>query len=105
VVICLVILIMTRFNWYSRRVVSQILKVQVSNDAQFDALFDDLFVKYTSSSELISVDSIHGGMLTELTYSVGLKKSSKIQEFLTEIKKLNGNNRVTLIAGYNSTDL
>ncbi len=105
VVICLVILIMTRFNWYSRRVVSQILKVQVPNDAQFDTLFDGLFVQYTGSSELISVDSIHGGMLTELTYSVGLKKESKIQEFLTEIKKLNGNNRVTLIAGYNSTDL
>jgi len=105
VVICLVILIMTRFNWYARRVVSQILKVQVPNDAQFDALFDSLFVKYTGSSELISVDSIHGGMLTELTYSVGLKKEGKIQEFLTEIKKLNGNNRVTLIAGYNSTDL
>lgn len=105
VVICLVILIMTRFNWYSRRVVSQILKVQVPNDAQFDTLFDGLFVKYTGSSELISVDSIHGGMLTELTYSVGLKKESKIQEFLAEVKKLNGNNRVTLIAGYNSTDL
>jgi uncharacterized membrane protein YhiD involved in acid resistance len=105
VVICLVILIMTRFNWYARRVVSQILKVQVPNDAQFDTLFDSLFVKYTSSSELISVDSIHGGMLTELTYSVGLKKASKIQDLLTEIKKLNGNNRVTLIAGYNSTDL
>jgi uncharacterized membrane protein YhiD involved in acid resistance len=105
VVICLVILIMTRFNWYARRVVSQILKVQVQNDARFDTLFDDLFVKYTSSSELISVDSIHGGMLTELTYSVGLKKPTKIQDFLAEIKKLNGNNRVTLIAGYNSTDL
>ena len=44
-------------------------------------------------------------MLTELTNSVGLKTSSKIQDLLTEIKKLNGNNRVTLIAGYNSTDL
>mgnify|MGYP001025986065 CR=1 FL=1 len=105
VIISLIILIMTRFNWYSRRVISQILKVQVPNDAQFDTLFDAAFLKYTGSSELISVDSVHGGMLTELTYSVGLKKESKVQEFLTEIKKLNGNNRVTLIAGYNSTDL
>jgi uncharacterized membrane protein YhiD involved in acid resistance len=105
VVICLVILIMTRFNWYARKVVSQILRVQVPNNAPFDSLFDNLFLKYTSSSELISVDSVHGGMLTELTYSVGLKKQSKIQEFLTELKRLNDNNRVTLIAGYNSTDL
>jgi uncharacterized membrane protein YhiD involved in acid resistance len=105
VVISLVILIMTRFNWYARQVVSQILRVQLSNDAQFDTLFDDLFVKYTDTSELISVDSVRGGTLTELTYSVGLKKQSKMQEFLSEIKRLNGNNRVTLIAGYNSTDL
>jgi hypothetical protein len=48
---------------------------------------------------------VHNGLLTELTYSVGLKNQGKIQEFLSEIKRLNGNNRVTLIAGYNSTDL
>jgi len=105
VVISLIIVIMTRFNWYARQVVSQILKVQVPNNAEFDTLFDHLFVKYTTTSELISVQSVRGGMLTELTYSVGLKKESKIQEFLSEIKRLNGNNRVTLIAGYNSTDL
>jgi hypothetical protein len=44
-------------------------------------------------------------MLTELTYSVGLKKTDQVQEFLTEIGKLNGHNKVTLIAGYNGTDL
>jgi hypothetical protein len=51
------------------------------------------------------VDSVHSGMLTELTYSIGMKKSSLIQEFISEIKNLNGNNKVTLIAGYNNTDL
>jgi hypothetical protein len=71
----------------------------------FDTLFDKAFVKYTNTSELISVDSVHSGMLTELTYSIGMKKSELIQEFLTEIKNLNGYNKVTLIAGYNSTDL
>lgn len=105
VVISLIVLIMTRFNWFARKVVSQILKVHVPNDAPFDTLFDSLFVKYTSTSELISVDTVHNGMLTELTYNVGLKNQGKIQEFLSEIKRINGNNRVTLIAGYNSTDL
>lgn len=105
VVISLVILLMTRLNMFARKVVSQILKVQVPNDAPYDTIFDPVFLKYTSSSELISVDTVHSGMLTELTYSIGLKKQSKVQEFLTEVKQLNGNNRVTLIAGYNSTDL
>ena len=105
VVISLMILVMTRFNWYEREMSSQILRVQLPNSVPFDTLFDKPFVRYTSSSELISVDSVHGGMLTELTYSIGMKKSGQIQEFLSEIKKLNGNNKVTLIAGYNSTDL
>lgn len=105
VIISLVIVIMTRFNWYARPAVSQILRVQVTNDAAFDTLFNDVFLKYTTASELISVDSVRSGLLTELTYSIGLKKSSQIQEFLAEIKRLNGNNKVTLITGYNGTDL
>lgn len=105
VVISLIILIMTRFNFYARKEISQILKIQIPNDTPFDTIFDPVFLKFTSASELISVDAIHGGMLTELTYNVGLKKKSKIQDFLNEIKKINDNNRVTLIAGYNSTDL
>ena len=105
VVISLVIVLMSRFNWFERQMASQILRVQVGNEASFDTLFDQAFLKYTSSSELISVDSVHGGMLTELTYSIGMKKAGLIQEFLSEVKRLNGNNKVTLIAGYNSTDL
>ena len=105
VVISLVILLMTRFNWFAKEMANQILRVQVPAGTPFDKLFDSPFLKYTSSSELISVDSIHAGMLTELTYSIGTKKSSQINDFLTEIKNLNGNNKVTLIAGYNSTDL
>ena len=105
VVISLMILIMTRFDWFAREMASQILRVQVPNGLPFDSLFDKAFVKFTNSSELISVDTVHSGMLTELTYSIGMKKSNQIQEFITEIRNLNGNNKVTLIAGYNSTDL
>jgi uncharacterized membrane protein YhiD involved in acid resistance len=105
VVISLMILVMTRFDWFAREMASQILRVQVPNGLPFDNLFDKAFVRYTNSSELISVDTVHSGMLTELTYSIGMKKSNQIQEFITEIRNLNGNNKVTLIAGYNSTDL
>jgi len=105
VVISLMLLVMTRFDWFAREMASQILRVQVPNGLPFDNLFDKAFVKYTNSSELISVDTVHSGMLTELTYSIGMKKSNQIQEFISEIRNLNGNNKVTLIAGYNSTDL
>jgi uncharacterized membrane protein YhiD involved in acid resistance len=100
-----VILLMTRYNWFAREMSSHILHIQVHNGAPFETLFDKTFVKYTNSAELISADSIHSGTMTELTYSVGLKKSSQAQELMKEIGSLNGNNKVTLIAGYNGTDL
>jgi uncharacterized membrane protein YhiD involved in acid resistance len=105
IVISLVILLMTRFNWYAREMSGQILRIQIPNGAPFDTLFDKTFLKYTHTSELIGVDSVQSGMMTELTYSIGMKKSNRIQEFLTEIRNLNGDNRVALITGYNGTDL
>jgi len=104
-VISLVIVLMTRLNWFAREMATQILCVQVPTSMPFDSLFDHAFLKYTSVSELISVDSVQSGTMTELIYSVGLKKSALMQDFLAEIKKLNGGNKVTLIAGYNGTDL
>jgi len=104
-VISLVIVLMTRLNWFAREMATQVLRVQVPNSTPFDSLFDHAFIKYTSAAELISVDSVQSGTMTELIYSVGLKKSALMQDFLAEIKKLNGGNKVTLIAGYNGTDL
>jgi uncharacterized membrane protein YhiD involved in acid resistance len=105
VVISLATLLMIRFNWFAREMSSQILRVQVPSETAFDALFDRVFLKYTRSSELIAADSVHGGMLTELTYSVGLRHADEVQPFLADIQKLSGNSKVTLIAGYSGTDL
>lgn len=100
-----VILIMSKFNWYSRPQTSQILKIRVNNDTDFETLFDDTFLKYTTVSDLISVDSVRSGMLTELAYNIVLKKSATKQSLISKVKNLNGNLNVTLITGYNSTDL
>ncbi len=105
VLIALVIVMMTRFDWYARQMTSQILRVQVPSGAPFDGLFNRVFVKYTTIAELISVDSVQSGLVSELTYSIGMKHSNQVEGFLDEIKHLNGNNKVTLIAGYNGTDL
>jgi hypothetical protein len=84
---------------------NQILRVHVPGDAPFTELFENIFLKYTRSSELIAVDSVQSGTLTELTYSVGLKNPGLADAFIAEIKKMNNNNKVTLITGYNGTDL
>lgn len=105
IVISLVIVLMTRFDWYAREMSSQILRIQIPTGVPLDGLFDQVFVRYTSTSELISMDSVQSGTMTELIYSIGLKKSAQMQDFLNEIKNINHGNKVTLIAGYNGTDL
>lgn len=104
-VISLAVILMTRLDWFARNMATQILRIYIPNDTAFDSLFDTAFIKYTSVSELISVDTVQDGALIELVYSVGLKKAAIMQDFIAEIKRLNGGNKVTLIAGYNGTDL
>ena len=105
VVISLLILLMVRFNWFAQEMANQILRIQVPGDVSFEELFESVFLKYTSTADLIAVDSIQSGTLTELTYSIGLKKPSAVDQFLATIKKLNNNNKVTLVTGYYGTDL
>jgi uncharacterized membrane protein YhiD involved in acid resistance len=103
--ISLVIVLMNRFNWFSKEMSSQILRILVPDGLPFDTVFDRVFLKYTQSSDLISADTVESGLFTELTYSVGLKRSTAVEDFLTEIKKLNGNHQVSLITGYSGVDL
>jgi uncharacterized membrane protein YhiD involved in acid resistance len=105
VVISLITLLMTRMDWFAQEISNHILSIQVPNEVEFDTVFDRVFLKYTKESELISVSSVHNGALSELTYSVSMKRKDKNHEFISEIKKVIGNNKVTLIAGYNGTDL
>jgi len=105
VVISLIILLMNRMNRYARENTNQILKIQIAPEIDFDHLFDKAFLKYTESSELISIDSIRAGALTELIYNVSLKKNCNKQKFIEEIKDKTNNLKVTLVTWYNTTDL
>jgi len=99
------IVIMNKFNWYAKPITSQILKIQIDNNLDFEKAFDDVFVKYTTGSELVSLDSVRSGALTELVYSINMDTSVNKQEFISQLKVINGNQKVSLVTGYNSTDL
>jgi Domain of unknown function (DUF4956) len=103
--ICLVVLIMVKFNFFALNNVSQILKIQVANDTHVEGMFDDLFLRYTKESDLISIDTVRSGTATELIYSVVVKKDAQRQEFINSIRERTGNERVSLITGYDTTDL
>jgi uncharacterized membrane protein YhiD involved in acid resistance len=98
-------MIMERFNWFKLDVRSQILKVQLPSGNGFSESLNDVLLRYTSQSELVSMESIRAGALTELMYTVRLKPSTKPSEFIDAMQAKTAGQKVTLLTGYDQTDL
>jgi uncharacterized membrane protein YhiD involved in acid resistance len=105
VAISAAMILMERLDWFKLDVRSQILKVQAPAGDDFSRQIDDALLKFTSQSELVSMESIRGGALTELTYSVRLKNNARPAEFIGALQQVTGGQKVTLLTGYDQTDL
>jgi uncharacterized membrane protein YhiD involved in acid resistance len=103
--ICLVILVMFRFNWFAANIQRQVVKVQVPPDGSSTEDIQDVLIAHTSEFELISMELIRGGTLTEMVYSVRLKKGSEPGRLIAALGEHTGGQRVTVLTGYDQTDL
>ncbi|GAB4517448.1 MAG: DUF4956 domain-containing protein [Anaerolineae bacterium] len=104
-VISLVVVLMTRLDWFAREMNTHIVRVHVPGDAPFETILDRIFARYTTRSELLGVETVHNGTLTELVYSISLKRSAQLQDLVSEIRSHREVERVAVFAGYNGTDL
>jgi hypothetical protein len=105
VAISLIILVMYRFNWFAANVQRQVVKVQVPPDGNYTQNIQDVLISLTSEFELISIESIRGGALTELMYTIRLKKGTEPGELIGRLGERTGGQRVTVLTGYDQTDL
>ncbi|MFY1652208.1 DUF4956 domain-containing protein [Solwaraspora sp. WMMB762] len=105
VAICLIIGVMYRFNWFALNVQRQVVKVQVPPDRDHTHAVQDVLLRLTTEFELVSIESIRGGALTELMYTVRLKKGTEPGELIAALSELTGGQRVTVLTGYDQTDL
>jgi uncharacterized membrane protein YhiD involved in acid resistance len=105
VAICLVILVMRRFDWFRLNVQRQVVKVQVPPDGDNTAAIEDVLLRFTAEFELVSMESIRGGALTELMYTVQLRKGATAPELIAALNERTSGQRVTVLTGYDQTDL
>ena len=96
ILICAIIWCVSSADAFSPTRASHRLRIRVTNEVDHDVAFKDCFLRYLQDSELISVESIQAGMMTELRYLVHLKDTAKVSEFVAALQQLNGNNRVLL---------
>ncbi|MEU0479826.1 DUF4956 domain-containing protein [Streptosporangium sp. NPDC006013] len=105
VAISLVIMIMSRFNWFHLNVQRQVVKVQVPSDEDYTHTIQDVLIQHTDEFELVSMESIRGGALTELMYTVKIKKGGEPGNLISALRERNSGQPVTVLTGYDQTDL
>lgn len=98
IIICALIYVFSKADWFAPVRLSHYLRIRVTNDVDYDTAFQQCFEQFLSRWDLISVESIQAGMMTELRMDVSLKDESKPGAFVSAIQQLNGNNRVMLTA-------
>jgi len=105
VAISLIIVVMYRFNWFALDVQRQVVKVQVPPDGDYTAGIQDVLIRFTTEFELVSMESIRGGALTEIMYSVRLKKGNEPGELIAALSERTSGQKVTVLTGYDQSDL
>jgi len=105
VVICFLLWSMVKFNFFAKEIREQILKVRLPSDMPYETLFESVFAKYLVRADLIAMETVQAGTLTELIYGIELKKTSNAQPLMEDLRQLNNNNKVSLITGQHEVDL
>ncbi len=72
------------------------LRITIPEDMNYQGIFDEVFSKYTSFSEMQKVRTSNMGTLFELTYDIVMKDSALEKEFLDAIRCRNGNLQIAL---------
>jgi hypothetical protein len=96
---------MYRFNWFASSIQRQVVKVQIPAEGSYTEQIQDVLIAHTSEFELVSMESIRGGMMVEMMYTVRLKKGHEPGRLIAELGERTGGQRVTVLTGYDQTDL
>jgi len=104
-VICALLWAMDRYNFFAKDAAVQLLKVRLPSDLPYATLFAGVFGRYLVRYDLVAMETVQAGTLTELVYSVEMKRGADQQAFLRELAGLNDNNKVVLITGQQEVDL
>ncbi len=104
IVMVAAIYILSKKEAFAPKRASHQLRIRVNNDIQYDQAFAPIFEEFADATELISVESIQAGMMTELRWGILLKSGAKISDFMEKLQVASGNNRVILTSRERSFD-
>lgn len=77
-----------------------LVKLHLAEFVDYHSAFDEIFYRYLQEHSLLSVETIRGGTLLELVYSVQFRKGADESKFLDELRAIAADGRVSLLTGY-----
>lgn len=94
--VIVIFVVLEKLGFSTSESVERDLKVTIPEDLSYNGIFDDLFQKYTTRSNLRRVKTTNMGTMYELTYRVVLKEPSVDKDFIDAIRCRNGNLSISL---------
>ena len=102
--LCLLMFVLKSVNFGRNKIAENLIKITIPEDLDYEGVFDDLFLEYTKSHELIKVKTTDLGSLFQLVYTVVLDNKISQKEFIDELRCRNGNLNITLSMYAESTE-
>ncbi len=96
VIMCLVMLVLTKLRFGSGRTHSMSLKIVIPEHMEYDGVFDAALNEYTNAYKLSKVKTTEFGSLFEITYEITLKNPADSKRLIDTLRCLNGNLNVIL---------
>ena len=75
----------------------KLLRITISENLNYEGLFDDIFLRYTEYATLLSVRTTSLGSMFELLYSVRNQVGISDKTIIDEIRVRNGNLNVAVV--------
>jgi uncharacterized membrane protein YhiD involved in acid resistance len=99
------IIFISRLNLFAKEFRERILRVYLGPDQDYETLLEPVFAAFTDESALVSIETVREGELQEVVYTIQLKRRANPQALLEEVRKVNGNRKVTLVMGQQEIDI
>jgi uncharacterized membrane protein YhiD involved in acid resistance len=96
---------MHRIDAFAKEVTERLLRVRLSAEKDAEATLEPVFRAQVEDARLIAVETVAGGVLQEVVYSVVLKPGIEPRTFLDAIRAVTDNNKVSLVVGQQEVDL
>lgn len=94
-----------KLNLFAKVIRERILIVRLPSGADYKATFSEVFRQHLEEFNLISMETVGESQFQEAIYSVVLRPASEPNQFIEAVRKVNGNNKVSLVLGQQEIDL